>query len=442
MSFETQLMGPGQFTIDLTDDTPDDIAALTSSFFAAVLVMPGPIANPNKVPVSRLYTDAAFVGIHTGSQDRLRFAGYGPAFLLRLAKAPTDVKVPKRPLYNGGSDSWLRNWVLRTDQGETQGLQVGSLTSSSSTPKKAGVVRAGQEPLEILTERARLFSKEWDIRDGNKVHVAARSDLFVTTPTCTAVAGAQGSDLNLEGLEDPRFTNRTDVDDYATTVAVGFDPPDWDFNVDYEVDDTIVATSGIYYECKVAHQSTGSNLPGGEGSWGTYWRVVDPYGEATASAAYGNPFDGADVVARRVEQARNATTYDDATDIATARLGRWGAVAQDLTLDTDTFNITGKIRAGDNLWAFSRQHGLYDNANQVMWEGRPLPAVKLRCRWLRTNVDASMSVLVVVEGGAAVDVSPWVRFESSGQVVGLGEPRRRKRLAALRASGVSPVVVP
>jgi hypothetical protein len=219
---------------------------------------------------------------------------------------------------------------------------------------------------------------------------------------------------------------------------VPFTPPDYSFSETYAAGDTIVATSGTYWECILANGAgtgAGTKIPGSAPS---YWSQVDTYGEATGST-YPDPFTGASVVARRVETARNADSFDDATDIATARLSRWSAVQRDITLDTATFNLDGKVRAGDNIYAFSREHGLFDLTAQVMWHGRPTPFQTVRCQWVRTNVDASMSVLVVPGSTLVpVDVSPWVAWESAGQVLGLGQPRRRNRVAALRASGVSP----
>lgn len=439
MSFETRLMAPGRFDVRLVDDTPEHIAALTDNYLAAVLVMPGPIFNPAKVPLATLLADAVYVGVHTARPDRrLGFGGYGPAHLLRLAVSPEDQVVSKCPVYNGSSTSWLRNNVLRVGVSESQGLVAGPITvaGGGASPTKGGRIRTGQEPLEIVGDVARRFGLEWDVRDGNKVEVAARADLFRVTPSVAAVPRGSGGSLVLEGLEAAEFSTVDDWDDFATTVAVPFDPPDFEFGETYEVGDTVVASDGTFYECTSAHTSSGANLPPS-----SKWTAVDTYGEATGSTSYTDPFTGGAIVARRVEQARNAITFDDATDIATARLGRFDEPRRDVTLDTATFDLSGKVRAGDNIWAFSPEHDLVDTANQVMWQGRPLPMVKVRAQWVRTNVDPSMSVLVVVGGGAPLDVSPWVLWEGEGQVVGLGQPRRRLRVAALRASGVSPGVV-
>ena len=430
--FEQRLMAPGSFTIDLDRSetgrilAPESVVALTASAFAAVIVMPGRVINPAKRTLADLYADAAYVGIHQGRPNRRGgFAGYGPAQLLRLARQPVDQSLSKRPLYNGSSTSAVRNNVLRVGNAESNGLEVGPITvaNGAATPTKGGKIPAGQEPLETLADVCRRYGKEWDIVDGNLLEVAEASELFTLTPTCVATPKADGDDLNLKGLVGVSFDVREDWDDYATEVAVPFVPPDYEFGVAYEVGDTVVATSGIYYECTTAHTSSGANLPPG-----SYWTAVDPYGlDTLGSVPYTNPFDGADIVARRVVTARNATTKDDADDIAAAQLARYDQVQRSVTLDTRTFNLSGKVRPGDNVYAFSREHDLYDLTAQVMWRGRPRPLVTVRAQAVETSVDSAMSVLVSTSGSDVVDITRWVAFEDRGQRVMLGSPKRRRR---------------
>ena len=160
MSFETRLMAPGRFAVDLVDDTPEHIAALTGEYGTGVIVIPGQVFNPNKVPLANLYADAAYVGIHVARPNkRLGFSGYGPAHLLRLARAPADQTVPKRPLYNGTSNtSPLRNTVLRVGVAETNGLEVGPLTAGAAVSSyvrtaPVGVISSGYEPRNSASAR-------------------------------------------------------------------------------------------------------------------------------------------------------------------------------------------------------------------------------------------------------------------------------------------------
>lgn len=434
--FDTRLMAPGSFAIDLARSekgkilAPEHIIDLTAQAFAAVIVMPGPVTNPAKVPLSQLYADAAYVGIHVGRPDlRGGFFGFGPSWLLTLARQPIDQKLSKRPLYHGSNTSAVRSNVLRTGLSENNGLVAGPITvaNGASTPKKGGKIPAGQEPLETLGDVCRRYGKEWDLVDGNKLEVAEASELFTLTPTCVATAKADGDDINLKGLVGASFQVRDDWDEFATEVAVPFTPPDYAFEDTYEPGDTIVDIYGRYFECIAdngAGTSAGTRIPG---QAPFYWTERDTYGVDTlGSVPYVNPFDGADIVSRRVVQARNATTYDDACDIAAAQLARYDQAQRTVTLDTRTFNLSGKVRAGDNMYAFSREHDLFDLTAQVSWRGRPAPLAMVRVQGVETTVDASMSVLVVVDD-VPVDVSRWVGFGDRGQRLFLGSPKRRRR---------------
>lgn len=438
---ETRLMAPGSFTIKL-DRPPERVRRLTARAFAAVLVMPARLVNPAKIAYADLLAQATYVGIHMGRRgERDELSGYGVAFLLTLARQPIDQRIPRRPLYDGASNtSWVRNQILRVGVSETQGLEVGPITAAAatSTPKKPGNIPSGEEPLQTLSDVARRFGKEWDFRSGNKLEVASRSDLFVTTPTCIAAPRLMGDDASIKALTAVSLTERDSWDDYATTVAVPFTADDYEFGVDYEVGDTVVATSGIYYECTSAHTSSGANLPPG-----SKWTQVDAYGEATlGSPPYRSPFSGSAPVSRRVVRARNASTYDDATDIATAQLARYGQPQQDITLDSKTFHIEGKVRAGDTIYVFSPEHELVDSAAQVPFGGRLIPAMTARVQGIRTAVDDKKSVLLYSWDPTALtfsldDISEWVAFEPAGQTLDMGSPRRLRRMRR-QAAWVSP----
>jgi len=436
----TRLMAPGEFTIAL-DNPPEWVRQITQRTFALVLVFPGKVTNPAKVGIVALLSDAWYHGILVGDDDRTTLHGYGIPYLLKLARQPSDQTISKRPLYDGASNtSWLRNNVLRVGVSETQGVQVGPITAAAAaaTPKKAGEIPAGQEPLEVLADVARRFGKEWDFRNGYQLEVASRADLFTTTPQVIATPRSRGSDLNLDALDAVDFRRRQDFDDYATTVAVPFTPPDYEYGVAYEVGDTVVVANGTYYECNTAHTSSGTNQPPG-----SKWDARDTYGSASlGSVPYVSPLSGSAIVARTVVTARNATTYDDATDIATAQVNRLGVPFQDITLDTKTYALNrvvggiGKIRAGDSIYAYAPELGLTDTTAQVTYGGRVVPAVTVRAQGVDTNVDSSMSVVVYSWDGSTFsldDVTRWVAFEERGQRVHLGQPRRRRRTVQARA---------
>lgn len=424
MSFTSVYQAPGLFDVAL-EDPPVEVREIVGKLGAAVVFHRVRLTDPLAFSVSDLFSMSMFTGILTGgSTDGTRMEGAGPAYLLTLAKQEEDQTVSKRPLYDGSKTSWVRNNVLRLGVSENNGITVGTITSAS-TPKRAGKIEAGQTPLSVLEDVCRRFSRFWRVNPNGTLDVGTRAGLWPSTSAPTVVASPKGlgRELNVTGLTGVQVSEVDDFDDYASEVVVNFTPDDYAFGVAYEVGDTVVATSGQVYECKLDHTSSGANLPPNT----TYWDARDGYGTATASSVYVNPFTASGLVARRVDTARNATTYDDATDIATDRLARFDDPAKEITLSTDSFNVSGAVEAGDTIYVFSPAHGLVDTANEVPFGGGLLPAAAVRVTAVEENVSTGMGVVAVWWDGAAqrvTDLSPWVVWEPTGARLELGEPRR------------------
>lgn len=428
MSFTSVYQAPGLFDVAL-EDPPVEVREIVGKLGAAVVFHRARLTDPLAFSVSDLFSMSMFTGILTGgSTDGTRMEGAGPAYLLTLAKQEEDQTVSKRPLYDGSNTSWVRNNVLRLGVSENNGITVGTITSAA-TPKRAGKIEAGQTPLSVLEDVCRRFSRFWRVNPDGTLDVGTQAALWPTTSAPTVVASPKGlgRELNVTGLTGVEVTEVDDFDDYASEVVVNFTPDDYSFSVDYEVDDTIVATDGTYWECILANgrgTAAGIKIPGSAAS---YWTQRDRYGTATATSAFVNPFSASGLVARKVDTARNATTYDDATDIATNRLARFDDPAKEITLSTDSFNVSGVVEAGDTIYVFSPAHGLVDTANEVPFGGGLLPAAAVRVTAVEENVSTGMGVVAVWWDGAAqrvTDLSPWVVWEPTGARLELGEPRR------------------
>ncbi len=165
--YDTRLMAPGSFTIDLDRSekgrilAPEHIIEMTASAFAAVLVMPGKITNPAKVPLAQLYADAAYVGIHVGRPNvRGGFSGYGPSWLLKLARQPKDQKLSKRPLYDGTNTSAIPS-ASHESAASTSFFPCAAKPASNS----AMAIEYGSSPVEHGKLR---------IRRGRRLPISAR----------------------------------------------------------------------------------------------------------------------------------------------------------------------------------------------------------------------------------------------------------------------------
>ena len=380
---ETVHQNPGRFTLTLDPSAPEAIRGLTARAFALIIVTPAPIGSPAKLTTANLLALASYTGVHTSrSRDRSTFSGYGPAWLLTLAKATATATVSSRPLYDGTNTSWIRNNVLRLGSSENNGITVGTITSAAS-PSKTGKVRAGATPLSILSDVCRRFSREWRVNPAGTLDVASESTLYPTktTPTAIATPVGGGRDLNITGLPSVGFVEADDWDDYTTTV-------------------TVTADSETY---------TGSDTLG--------------------SVPYVDPFSATAVVSRRVVSSPTANTDADCATIASQQLARFDDVNREISLSTDAYSISDDVAAGDYIWCFDPDNDLYDTANEVLYQGRLLRPAKVRARAVSEACDASKGYYALTWNGSAqeiADLTPFVAFEDPSVTIELGEPRRRR----------------
>lgn len=378
---ETVHQAPGRF--DLTfDDPPEEIRQLTARAYAALIVTPAPLGtNPSKLAYSDLLGLASYVGIMRGrSKDRTQISGYGPAILLTLARSTGSATVTSRPLYDGINTSWVRNNVLRLGTSENNGITVGTITSAAS-PSKAGKVVAGQTPLDTLEDVCRIFSREWRVNPDGTLDVGTQATLYPTasTPTTVVTPKSGGRDLNIAGLPATDFDEVDDWDDWVSTVTVN------DSSEAFTGDDT------------------------------------------TVSIPYVDPFSATALVARKVVTSRTAFTNADCDTIAAQQLARFDGVRREVSLSTETYSIADTVQAGDGVYAFDPENDLYDLANQVIYRGKPLPAIKLRVSAVRDACSSEKGYYLRSWNGSAQelhDLTPFVAFESPGVTLECGASRR------------------
>lgn len=381
---EHVLQAPGRFDLPLAQP-PDTIRRLTERGYALLIVTPAWMGPAETLTKAGLLAAASFAGIHVGlSDDRTVFSGYGPAWLLTLAKATASASVTSRPLYDGSNTSWIRNNILRTGSSEQNGITVGTIASSSS-PAKTGQVKAGASSLSILVDVCRRFGVQFRFNPPGTLDVGSQATLWpsTTAPTVMATPIGGGRDLNIVGVPAVTFDRAADWDDYTTTVTV----------VDNDESHTGTDTLG--------------------------------------SVPYVNPFDTTAIVSRRVVTSSTSDTDADCATVAARLLGRFDDVHQDITIDTDAYNISGDVQAGDTIMVYDPDNGLYDLTNEQVFAGRRLHPAEIRVREVHDACSADKGYYLASWNGSAQelhDLTPFVDFEPAGVSLKLGSPRRSRPL--------------
>lgn len=438
-------MAPGRFTVELERGAPERVKALSDDGFMQIIVTSVRV-DCDAISAADLVAIARYRGVYRRrSEDRCRWEGAGLAVLLgdEDGKANTyieDSDPTARPLYDGSNTSVIRNLVLRNGSGGANGITVGSGTASSATPTKALKISEGDSLRDVLNLACEVFTSsgsnpyEWLVDAAGALHVALRNTLFPTVLAPTALASRRTDGFGVAGTTDLIPVTRIDqVDDwesFMTTVTVAYTPKDYAFGVAYVANDTVVATSGIYYECILGHTSSGSNYPPNA----TYWQVANPYGTAVLSPVPYPDLAGSDLLMREVGSSRGARHLDDASAVAARRLGRHDDMERRPSISTDLYDVGAVCRPGDGVWVFDPDTSLVSLGTQVdVGSGVAFPVV-VRVQGMEWPVRDGMGVYAYVAGGSPVDVTDYVVFGEGDARLDVGAPRRLLNLPRFKAA--------
>lgn len=381
---EQVLQAPGRGELRL-NDPPEPIRQLTARAYALVIVTPEWQGPAETNTVAGLLSTASFSFVHTGfKDDRTVFSGYGPGWLLTLAKATSTAAVTSRPLYDGANTSWIRNNVLRVGSSENNGITVGTIASAAS-PAKTGQIKAGTSSFAVLVDVCRRFGVQFRVNADGTLDVAAQATLWpsTTTPTVMATPIGGARDLNIVGLPAVGFDAAGDWDEYATTVTV---------------------------------------LDNDESHTGT---------DTLGSVPYVNPFDTTAIVARRVITSPTSDTDADCATVAAQQLGRFDDVHRDISISSDAYDILGDVQAGDTISVYDPDNDLYDLTNEQVFHGRRLHPLDIRVREVHDACDADKGYYLASWNGTSQelhDLTPFVDYESAGTTLKCGSPRRWRPL--------------
>ena len=146
---------------------------------------------------------------------------------------------------------------------------------------------------------------------------------------------------------------------------------------------------------------------------------------------YVNPYDAADIIERKVIDAKNVTDYADAVDVADQQLAQFADVGEELTISTDIYDVSSTVQAGDGINVWDPDNDLYNKSREVVYQGSLLHPRLVRVRAVRDACSSEKGYYLLSWDGSAqelTDVTPYVAFESPGVVLECGQVRRRRPL--------------
>lgn len=367
MAITDALRALGAWSIQLNANTPRELLSALK-YLGHIVVLPGRV-QPELVG-DGLLTSATYTGvlrgIALGDTDH-DLSGCGMAFWL----GDED-----------GKGSVYESPVTITSELPVDAVRAllpasGAVTEGTFHPVAGAYsgVHQWETPRSAIDYVATTVNAEWRVNGNATLDFGTEDDLFVTTPKCLIVRrGAEGTDYDLRALAGAMST-ASDVDDFTTRVvllAQGTEAA------------TLTAVADI--------------APG-----------LNPYKDL-----HGNPVEFTRMVSESTTDATNAPAR------AQLQLNRFSGTRDMLTLNSDSYVIAGSAVAGDYVWVFDPDIGLFDTDNEVVFRGVPLYPAKLRLTEVTWSVKPGYMVAYRDPDGVWFDLTDYVIFETGQSTLKVG----------------------
>lgn len=361
----------GSFHIDLKPDTPASIVAmLNDAWFSLVKVYSSRIPATTLTGYPILYT-----GLMTDRPNRFAFEGSGPARYLGEAGEVND-ETQTGPItlstiaYNGTSAGNLTQWVtsILTDTG--CGLTVGTISGPTGTTYKKGSFLRNTAKTMLDKWVCSKFTVEYRVNPDLSVDVGYPATLYPFTSPYPIATRIGGRDLDGIGLNATQLGLVTSVKDRAQRAICTITQP---------------STS--------ARTANSSSWPFLNAQGNTLaWSIQQP-------ASNGNTTSLTDA-------------QDDASDDAARIIAEHTDATRSLTLSATEYEISAKVKAGDWIYVFDVDEGLFDVANEMQYRGRTIHPVKLRVEEVTWPLQQGMDIWLdnTHQSGGLTNLTRFVDF--------------------------------
>jgi hypothetical protein len=373
MTVTQRLMKPGRFHVELRDDYPDSIAA-ACALFDHIVITPTPI-DPSLVSTTRRESsgvgDSVFLaasiytGVITSKPSRRILEGCDLSFWLGTDQGLGALMGANYTISTGE----LGGWVGLILAGAV--LTAGTITNGSYGSIEYPYNWVTRR--ELLDQICRIAGAEWRVNPNGTVDAAEPATLW-TSPTQNSgiviTRHAEGMDGSLRGLEGSLMVPASDVEGYTTKVY-----------------------------------AVGPNISGS----------AEPFDYANASLS--TPFvdlNNNPVVMERAIDVGQGVSHAELQGLANATLNLNGSVRREISLGSNTYNVTRFIRPGDSAFVWDHAAELSDPANTIMYRGELINPMLLRVRALTWPVEKGLGVYLRKSGSppSYLDLSPYLNWES------------------------------
>lgn len=356
------LMRLGGWEVSLLPEAPQEVVDALE-FFGHVAFIPGRVDV--RAYEDELLTMARYVGVVRSRQKGAGGAvvgGSGMAYWLGDEDDKGAIYETAKTFSGATFANTIRDLLPASVSEGTLHSVPGSYTGSHVfvTPKNA------------INYVASTFGAEWRVNGDGSLDAGLAEDLWQTEPTSVIVRRGAGRDFTLRAVDG----------DLAT-----------------EVDTKLFSTRVV-----ILAEGEGDSIATGSADL-----AANPYLDL-----FGNPV----VKTRLVSESETSSLNADAR--AQLQLNRFSGTRKKLDLSTGTYEVEGEFRAGDTVYVYDPDQGLFDLGNEVQFRGDLIYPLALQVTVVEFPVQAGMTVAYRAQDGSWIDVSDHVDYETGGAKVTVG----------------------
>lgn len=385
MSVEESKMAWGSWSIDLKPETPRSILhQLWNSAFGLVRLYDQKI-GPDQVT----HVPGLFTGVLHGMKE-FTISGAGQTWFLGESSDMWTGDWSERGPYSlsdisfdGTTDGTVGQWVLSTITNTGTGLAYGSV--NASTTKHGGTLTRRTAKTIFDNFIVPVFGMEYRVTPELEVDVDTVANLYPTPSEVPLAVRRGGRDNGILGLDTDNLYPEMSVDKFLSRGTGFHEASGYDYSV---------------YNTNSFKAPDGSDL-----NWGLHRSI-----STQSNAGWQQALD---------------------TQTTAAALAAESETVQSVTLTAKEYAITRRCGAGDYIYVYDLDRGLFDQANKITFHGRTIYPVRLRVETVNWPVQSGMYVMLDNRHNSGnpydvTDLTQYIQFEDSTATTSItvGRPTR------------------